>query len=278
MPAISSGAACLLVSKPRCARFLVTSTNLNPHAEPGRTMRSISCSALLILGLVARPGAAGPPVASPPDSVVYHIDPGSRLVVKTGKSGLLSFAGHTHVIRARAVRGELIYRPGTAMSSLRLTVPTDSLEVLTPPDTAEIRKVTDAMRTEVLHVDKYPQMVFAADSLRAASGKMQLRLALTMEGTTRTVPVTAEVTLGEDTVRAGGAFTAKQTDFGIKPFSGGPGGTVKVADRVTFCFDLVAVRQLPAASAARPDAADPRAVPGCVDTSGGDRAAGRGPM
>ena len=203
--------------------ILVTSTNLNPHPEPGRTMRSISCSALLVLGLLARPGAAGPPVASPPDSMVYHIDPSSRLVVKTGKSGLLSFAGHTHLIRARAVRGELIYRPGTAMSSLRLTVPTDSLEVLTPPDTAEIRKVTDAMRTEVLHVDKYPQMVFAADSLRAASGKMQLQLALTMEGTTRTVPVTAEVTLGEDTVRAGGAFTAKQTDFGIKPFSGGPG-------------------------------------------------------
>jgi hypothetical protein len=33
-----------------------------------------------------------------------------------------------------------------------------------------------------------------------------------------------------------------QTDFGIKPFSGGSGGSVKVADRVTFAFDAVGVR------------------------------------
>ncbi|HEX6105364.1 MAG TPA: YceI family protein, partial [Gemmatimonadales bacterium] len=138
----------------------------------------------------------------PPDSVVYHVDPSSRLVVKTGKAGLFGFAGHTHVIRARAVSGELVYRPGTSTSYLRLRLPTDSLEVLTPPDTAEIRKVTEAMRTEVLHVNEYPQMTFAADSLSAHSGRMELLLALTMEGTTRKVPVTAEVTIGADTIRA----------------------------------------------------------------------------
>jgi hypothetical protein len=44
-----------------------------------------------------------------PDSAVYHVSPGSRLVVKTGKSGLFGFAGHTHVIRARGVRGQLVY-------------------------------------------------------------------------------------------------------------------------------------------------------------------------
>src|SRR5215208_2015173 len=176
------------------------------------------------------------------DSVVYHVDPSSRLVVKTGKAGLFGFAGHAHVIRARSITGTLMYHPGQTTSRLSLKVPTDSLEVLTPPDTAEIRKVTQAMRTEVLHVDKYPEMTFAADSLDARSGKMEMRLMVTMEGTTRPVPVTADVTIGADSIRARGTFTAKQTDFGIKPFSGGPAGTVKVADRVTFCFDLVAVR------------------------------------
>lgn len=204
-----------------------------------------------------------------PDSVVYHVDPGSRLVVKTGKAGLFGFAGHSHVIRARAVSGELVYRPGTSTSYLRLRVPTDSLEVLTPPDTAEIREVTEAMRTEVLHVDRYPEMTFAADSLGAHDGQMELLLAVTLEGTTRQVPVTAEVTIGPDTIEAGGRFTAKQTDFGIKPFSGGPAGTVKVADRVTFCFDLVAVRgpAEPGAGEARiPTAEEATRVPGCVDT------------
>ena len=105
-----------------------------------------------------------------------------------------------------------------------------------------IRKVTDAMRTEVLHVDRYPEMTFAAGSLNARSGKMTMQLVVTMEGVTRKIPVTAAVTIGSDSIRASGTFTAKQTDFGIKPFSGGPAGTVKVADRVTFCFDLVAIR------------------------------------
>lgn len=221
---------------------------------------------LLFLPLV--PGGSRDAAAqAPTDSAVYHLDPASRLVVKTGKAGLFGFAGHTHVIRARDVSGQLVYRPGQPTSSLRLKVLTKRLEVLTPPDTAEIRKVTHSMRTEVLHVDKYPEMTFAADSLMAKSGKMELRLAVTMEGTTRVLPVTAEVTIGRDTITAGGTFTAKQTDFGIKPFSGGPAGTVKVADRVTFCFELVAVRDPAAAGGeGKPVAArEATTVPGCVD-------------
>jgi polyisoprenoid-binding protein YceI len=226
---------------------------------------SVRVALFLLPLLPALPrGAAG--AQALPDSTVYRIDPGSRLVVKTGKAGLLSFAGHGHVIRANAVSGVLVYRPGRPASSLRLRVPTDSLEVLTPPDTAEIRKVTEAMRTEVLHVDRYPEMRFAADSLDAHGGRMPLRLAVTMEGTTRVVPVTADVTIGGDSIRAVGSFTARQTDFGIEPFSGGPAGTVKVADRVTFCFDLVAVRTGPGAPGRRAEElADARAVPGCED-------------
>jgi polyisoprenoid-binding protein YceI len=236
--------------------------------------------ALLLMPLLSGLVREAQATQSPPDSVVYHVDPSSRLVVKTGKAGLFGFAGHTHVIRARAVSGKLVYRPGKPESYLRLRVPTDSLEVLTPPDTAEIRKVTEAMRTEVLHVDKYPEMIFAADLLNASSGKMDLQLALTMEGTTRKIPVTADVIIGSDTIRATGTFVAKQTDFGIKPFSGGPAGTVKVADRVTFCFDLVATRKLAQALGGQPavQADEARTVPGCVDKSKASSDTARRPM
>lgn len=225
------------------------------------------------------PGIAGETRAqAPPDSVVYQLDPSSRLVVKTGKAGLFGFAGHNHVIRARAVSGRLVYRPGTPTSSLRLTLPTDSLEVLTPPDTAEIRKVTEAMRTEVLHVDRYPQMTFAADSIDARSGNVELQLAVTMEGTTRKLPVEADVVIGPDTIKAAGTFTAKQTDFGIKPFSGGPAGTVKVADKVTFCFDLVAVRDRAPGQRRPATVAEATSVPGCVDKARPKADTARRPM
>jgi len=226
----------------------------------------IARSALLLLLLL--PGLSGRTAAQArPDSGVYHVDPGSLLVVKTGKSGLLGFAGHTHVIRAREVVGELVFHPAGPTSSLRLKVPTAKLQVLTPPDTAEIRQVTHDMRTEVLHVDKYPEMTFAADSLNARSGKMEMQLVVTMKGVSRKIPVTAAVTIGSDSIRASGTFVVKQTDFGIKPFSGGPAGTVKVADRVTFCFDLVAIRGRAESSRIVPQRRDSLAiaVPGCVD-------------
>ena len=233
-------------------------------------MIPIPRSALLLLSLLPGIPREARAVQAPPDSGVYHVDPSSRLVVKTGKAGLFGFAGHTHVIRAQGVSGVLVFHPGGPRSSLRLKAPTESLQVLTPPDTAEIRKVTQAMRTEVLHVDKYPDMTFAADSLDARSGKIEMQLALTMEGVTRKVPVTADVTIGSDTIRATGTFVAKQTDFGIKPFSGGPGGTVKVADRVTFCFDLVAVQRAAETSGTRrpaPRNDDATTMPGCEDHS-----------
>jgi hypothetical protein len=121
-------------------------------------------------------------------------------------------------------------------------------------------------------------MIFAADSLLARSGKMDMQLAVTMEGKTRKVPVTADVTIGSDTIRATGTFTAKQSDFGIKPFSGGPAGTVKVADKVTFCFDLLAVRGRAGPAGGPAAAPDATTVPGCVDRAKPTADTGRGPM
>jgi polyisoprenoid-binding protein YceI len=230
----------------------------------------------LVAGVVARVVATAALAALPllqaraqqtTDSVVYHLDPSTRLDVKTGKAGLFSFAGHTHVIRARAVTGQLVYFPHQrARSHLSIKVPTESLQVLTPNDTAEIRKVTEAMRTVVLHVDQHPWMTFVADGLTPANGKMNFDLAVTMEGTTRKVPVSATVAMGPDTLTATGNFTALQTDFGIKPYKGGPAGAVKVADKVTFCFELVALKTPGPARPLR-RAREVTDLPGCVDST-----------
>ncbi len=107
-----------------------------------------------LVGAVADLASAQGPAADP---VVYRLVPISRFEVRTGKAGLFGFAGHGHVVRARAFTGSVQYYPGNPSSSrLEIAIPPDSLEVLTPPDTAEIRKVTETMRTQVLHVDQYP--------------------------------------------------------------------------------------------------------------------------
>jgi polyisoprenoid-binding protein YceI len=178
------------------------------------------------------------------DSVVYRLSPASRLEVKTGKAGLFGFAGHEHVIRARGFSGHVAYFPEAPQNSrVEIRIATDSLEVMTPPDTAEIRKVTEAMRTDVLHVDRFPEILFASRTLTATDGGFRMSAILTMHGQARTVPLDVRVIVSRDTIRATATFSVNQTDYGITPFRGGPGGTVRVADRVTFLIAAVAVRR-----------------------------------
>jgi polyisoprenoid-binding protein YceI len=180
----------------------------------------------------------------PRDSVVYHLSPASRFEVATGKSGLFSFAGHEHTIRARAFAGRIVYRPDSiAASRVELTVATDSLEVLTPPDTEEIRKVTASMRTEVLDVAHYPEIRLVSQRISGNAQLLELTAALTIKGQTREVPLTVDLEISADTLHATSTFKIKQTDFGIRPYRGGPGGTVRVADEVKFSITVIATRQ-----------------------------------
>ncbi len=204
-------------------------------------MNVVRCA--LLAGATSLGPTAAWAQAAEPDSVVYVLSAASQFEVKTGKAGLFGFAGHAHVIRARGVTGHIVYHPNApAESRVEIVVPADSLEVLTPPDTAEIRKVTQAMRTEVLHVDEHPVISFASDSVTRTADGFQIQGRLTLAGQTRDVSCDIRAEVGADTLRATGGFSVKQTDYGIRPFRGGPAGTVRVADRVTFSFDVVGVR------------------------------------
>ena len=63
--------------------------------------------------------------------------------------------------------------------------------------------------------------------------------ALTMVGETREITVDVALDASSDTLRIAGTFSVKQTDFFIKPYSTAL-GTVKVADEVTFHFEVLA--------------------------------------
>jgi polyisoprenoid-binding protein YceI len=177
------------------------------------------------------------------DSIVYRVTSESRFEVLTGRAGLLSFAGHEHLIRARSFRGTVVFFPeAPARSRVDIRVLAESLEVLTPPDTTEIRKVTRTMRTEVLRVAEHPEIRLQSTAVSVTPQGVELVAALTLMGATRSVPVTLRLQRSADTLRAAGRFSVKQTEFGIRPYAGGPGGSVKVADRLDFTIDVTALR------------------------------------
>ncbi len=198
---------------------------------------------LVALSFVPRLGAAQ---AIARDSVVYELAPSSRFVVRTGKAGLFGFAGHEHLIQARQFAGRIVYYPQQPqVSYLTVSIATVGLEVLTPPDTEEIRKVTAAMRAEVLNVVQYPEITLTSQAVELAGDTLRMQAALTMKGQTRTVPLTVRVRIEPDTLHATTTFSVRQSDYGIRPYRGGPGGTVRVADAVTFDIDAIALRRPP---------------------------------
>src|SRR5438045_2199132 len=103
----------------------------NTYAQPGCVVRrgalTMQRSMTMLAALMAIATAARAQAAR--DSVVYALSSASRFEVKTGKAGLMGFAGHEHVIRARAFTGRVVHVPGAPSSSrVEVTVPTDSLE------------------------------------------------------------------------------------------------------------------------------------------------------
>ncbi|HEU4955379.1 MAG TPA: YceI family protein [Gemmatimonadales bacterium] len=209
-------------------------------------IRTVSWASVLVAGATYIQAPAPVAVRNPEpsaDSVIYRLTAGSRLQVKTGKAGVFGFAGHNHLIESHAVHGEVVYYPGEpTRSHLEITVDADSLQVLTPPDTEEIRKVGETMRTEVLRTADYPVIRLVSREVQPKEGGFHVVGAMTLAGQTRTVPLDVVTRITGDTLEAGSTFSVKQTDYGITPFRGGPGGAVKVADRVTIQLNAVAVR------------------------------------
>src|SRR5438128_1689833 len=150
------------------------------------------------------------------DPAVYVIASTSRFEVITGKAGFLGFAGHEHLIRARGFSGRVVYdRQNPAGSRVEILVRADSLEVLTPPDTEEIRLVTAAMRSQVLEVERYRDIRFITTAATPTRDGFRLRADLTIHGQTRPVTIEVRTHLTGDTLRATAKFSVLQTDFGI---------------------------------------------------------------
>jgi polyisoprenoid-binding protein YceI len=203
--------------------------------------RAASPAGLLLLVLLVAPGARG---QSPPaDSVRYRVTDASRFDVLTRRTGLFGFAGHDHLVRAGALAGEIVDVPADpARSRVRIVIPAAALRVLTAADSSDLPKINQAMREQVLLVDRFPEITFASTAVAAAGETLRVTGDLTLVGVARSIAVDVTLRRSGDTLRAAGRFAVRQRAFGIKPYSTAL-GTVKVADEITFDFDAVAVRE-----------------------------------
>lgn len=180
--------------------------------------------------------------AQTPGATTYRILPSSRFEVRTTSEGVFGFAGHDHLIRAGAFGGSATYDAGEpSNSSVELVVHADSLEVLSPADENDRRKIRKRMLDEVLRAAENPEIHFRSSAVEPMTGdSLRLQGELTIAGTARPVTLEVGTHLSGDTLRVFGGFDASLTDYGIEP----PTvvlGTVKVGDRIHFVVDAVLV-------------------------------------
>ena len=157
----------------------------------------------------------------------------STITIHVGKSGLLSAAGHEHIVSAPISAGTF---RDTEPLRAEFKVDALKLEVQADPkvDAATQAMIQEDMERMTLESSKYPEITFRAAQIeRQNDGAWRVQGQLTLHGVTKTVAFSVH--------RNGDAYlghaSIRQTDFGIKPINVG-GGLIKVRNELDVDFRI----------------------------------------
>ena len=183
----------------------------------------------------------------------YIVDPqASEIRLLVYRDGPMARVGHNHVIVGR-MRGELGVSDTAAASNFSVEIPVESFEVDAPALRAEegeefAATVSDQARKgtrdnmlgpDVLDAAHYPLIRIESDALRGPRWNPEVSVRITVRGRSSELKFPAAVFEQNDTLTVIAAFSVRQTDLGITPYSI-LGGAVTVRDAIDFRVRLVA--------------------------------------
>ena len=179
----------------------------------------------------------------------YRLNPArSRFIVRAFAGGMLSALGHNPTIAIREISGEAQFAPDKLeLASLRISIKADSLTVTDDVSDKDRHEMERQMREDVLETAKYAEIIFESttvtgDKIFEGQYRVTINGKLSLHGVTRACAVAGQLIVSEDSLRANGEFTLRQTDYRIKLVSA-VGGTIKLKDELKFSFDIVANRE-----------------------------------
>jgi polyisoprenoid-binding protein YceI len=166
--------------------------------------------------------------------VTYSLGPeDGTLSIRTQRTGAAAMAGHNLLIHVTSWMGTIGLGERTAITlaadggSLRVQEGTGGVQALQDEDKENIRQTIDA---EVLKGDT---ITFRSTAVEVAGAGMHVTGELTLNGEKR--PLSFDLALTADG-RLEGSAVVKQSDWGIKPYSG-LFGALKVVDEVEVGID-----------------------------------------
>jgi polyisoprenoid-binding protein YceI len=195
----------------------------------------------------------------PSGATRYAIDSKlSRIELQLRADGPLMRLGHSHVIIAQQLSGEVWLHPQPERSALQLVIPVESLLVDDPRERAaagegfaeplegEARSGTREHMLGETQLDgaHYPQLTLRSLRVREVSSDARaavIDLKVTLRAHTSQLSVPLRWQLQGEQLRASGTLEFKQTDLGLEPYSALL-GALRVADRIAARFEIVARR------------------------------------
>ncbi len=187
---------------------------------------------------------------------VYAVDPAaSKVRIYVFRAGAAARLGHNHVLSAPRFEGYVSVPSAQAADArFELRVPLADLSIDDPdarretgdnfngePTAADIEGTRKNMLGERgFQADRFPIVRLRSVAIEGDWPVLVAQVEITLHGVTRTQPVMLHVERNATQLKVNGAFTLRQSDFGITPFSA-LGGLMKVQDAVAIQFDLIAM-------------------------------------
>ncbi len=215
------------------------------------TSRSISIIALAALPLLAATGDASAQKAKPaPQTRVYTIDRAqSQIAVVLAQEGLIAKRYQSHRVEVRSFDGRIeVSLKDESRVVAEVEAESKSLVNVDQGMSEFERKEFHAiLNNTVIESDKFPKIKFVSVAISDVqkSGETRgftLSGDLTLHGVTKRVAFPVSVTMTKEQLRATGEAKMKQSDFGMKPYSGSL-GLIKIGDEVKVSFSIVAKAQ-----------------------------------
>jgi polyisoprenoid-binding protein YceI len=157
-----------------------------------------------------------------------------RITLRTFRDGLAAQAGHDLTIDAMRWSAELVVGEDGSPESLKATVDMGALVVrsgsggLKPLTDRDKREIAVTAR-KVLVADRFPEATFVATTFQADPDGSSGTISGTLTLAGKSGPLDLRVSAAAGVYRA--TATVRQTDFGIKPYTGFL-GALKVRDTV----------------------------------------------
>jgi polyisoprenoid-binding protein YceI len=180
--------------------------------------------------------------------VPFAIDAKASLfTVQAFAAGMVAVVAHSPKFAVREFSGDISFNPeNPEKSSVNLSITTGSLEILDEVRASDRREIERIMFDEVLEKGRYPKIEFKSSHVSATKvSENVFRLTvsgdLSLHGTTRGVRLDSQVVVGEESLRAQGAFSVLQSDYGLK-IASVAGGTLTLRDELKCGYFIVARR------------------------------------